>query len=1111
MMDKSLKIQVYGLIPFFSSRWIDTETGRRSDVPHHFIYSQRKAVKRVIFEGDHAVGVEYVNDATSDPESDRSIFVAWASRLVVISAGASGSPAILERSGIGQRDILEKHGVDLKIDLPGAGESYQDHHAMIVPYLASDDADTLYALFRGDEVKEKDILMGAEQTMLYEKGTRLIARNGFDAGIKMRTSKDDLKILGPAAFKSRWDSFFADSDKLVIWLGVGSVLLTPLLQLSRGQYQCTTPQAFQCGLYTDYPESTGSVHISSSEDANAPYDFNTSFFKYVYTVEDTYLKTLFLDGSEATWSHDRTPDVHAPNIVYSAEDDLAIEQYIKKYAWNLCYEASSGRRVIDSQLKRIRNQGVKGCRPSDMSIAPQNVGANNYSTALVIGEKAASIISDELSTTAQMMQTSNAGNKPQYVKSGLVFVITVPSLLTKLKLAPSQASPAVIHVTMLTPFTMTSTASTMATSTSQEMFDIIFAGGGATACVTAGRIAAANPTLKILVLVFHSPLFSGKLKKTLAKILEAGPHTHGLQEYTQPGRYFSNLRNQGHMFTFHTANPSKAVAGRSIVVASGRCVGGGSGVNSYLIEAVTAYTRAAASDYDDWENLYGNTGWSSRDLIPLLQKVASIIVELFRSLTLFKAESYQSPTKNSTHGTLGPIKVSLADTEINLAEQFINVIRKYDLERQYAEDVNDFSASNSYGRWARYIDLQSGTRSDTAEGYIYNLRNTNNLKILDRSRVVRIIFEGTRAVGVEYVGDVIGDETGRSQSFVVQASRLVVVSAGAFGSPAILERSGIGAQAVLEQNSIPVVVNLPGVGQNYMDHNVNFTHYFVSEDADTLDVLFRGSEEEIEPYVNQWKANGTGLMAHNAYDAGVKLRPTEKELQELGPEFSERWNTYFRDAPDKPVMILFACTAYLGKNPAVPRRKYINMCYFICYPIFAGHVHITSGLDPYGKLDFHAGYLEHPADMAVLRWTYKKSREYARRMNSYQGESPIDHPHFPQGSEGSAKAVNKPVDIQSSEIYYTAADNKAIDEYHRKMVETTWHSSLYKMGTCAMKPRAQGGVVDARLNVYGTSDLKVADLSICPGNVGANTYNTAIAVGEKAALIIAEDLGIRIN
>ncbi|KAF9004053.1 GMC oxidoreductase-domain-containing protein [Cyathus striatus] len=613
-----------------------------------------------------------------------------------------------------------------------------------------------------------------------------------------------------------------------------------------------------------------------------------------------------------------------------------------------------------------------------------------------------------------------------------------------------------------------------------ESFDIIFAGGGTTACVTAGRLAEADPSLKIL-------------------IIEIGQHTKERQEHIQPGRCVRNLTTNKELFAFYQANPSTALAGRSVIVSSGKCLGGGSSVN------FTNYTRAASSDYDDWENLYGNKGWSSKHLIPLLKN----------------AETYQSEVHNSTHGTSGPIKVSQSNATIDIAKQFLHVAELYDKERILVNDINDFTTCNGYGRWARYIDINSGRRSDAAHGYIYSLEGKkHNIHILTQARVIRVLFEGIRAIGVEYIEEVENTENGVASVSIARASKMVLISAGAFGSSSILERSGIGAKHILEKNGIPQVVDLPGVGEHYMDHNVVLSPFFAVEHVDTMDIIYHGKEEELKPYVEEWARTGGGLMAQSGIDAGIKIRPIEKDLDDLGPEFRKRWNTHFAYAPDKPLLQIAPFTAYVGPHSEVPHRKCFTMEYIADYPLSTGHVHITTGLDPHGKLDFRSGFFDNPLDIAVLRWAYKKGREFARRMPSYRGEYGLGHPEFVNGSQAICQEADGPVSIDTPNILYTTEDDQAIDLFlrqtgnykiltaHKKdtdlrcVVETTWHS----MGTCAMKAREQDGVVDNRLNVYGVSCLKVVDCSIIPSNVGANTYNTAIAIGEKAALLVAEEL-----
>ncbi|KAK7041424.1 hypothetical protein VNI00_009290 [Paramarasmius palmivorus] len=590
-----------------------------------------------------------------------------------------------------------------------------------------------------------------------------------------------------------------------------------------------------------------------------------------------------------------------------------------------------------------------------------------------------------------------------------------------------------------------------------DKYDIIFAGGGTTACVTAGRLAALDPSLKIL----HIP-----------KLIEAGPHTHELQDHVQPARFYRNLTLPKDTYSHHIGPVTDALGGRAAIVPSGRCVGGGSSVNFVM------YTRASASDYDDWEKL-GNPDWGSNSLIPLSNK----------------AETYQLDQRSDNrHGTNGPIKISHSGLDTNVGQAFLEVAKAYDPERGIMEDANDFTTCDRYSKWHRhvYVDAESGKRSDVAHHYIYNQETNKNLQILVKHRVLRLIVENNRAVGVEYVSE--GDRRSSPlKTSKAYASRLVVLSSGSFGSPAILERSGIGSKKVLSDCGVEQVVDLPGVGENYNDHNIVFPPYLASEDIETITDIFRGTDEVMEPHLQQWLKEGKGVMASNGIDAGIKMRPNAKDLVELGESFAPLWDEFFSKNPDKPVMWMGLVSGYLGVNAAI--KKAYCMGYYTEYPKAIGHVHIRSGTDPYAPLDFNPRYLEHDADVAVLRWGYKRSREFARRVRFYRGEVAAEHPKFPEGSSAAAKETSGPVDVNAEDIVYTKEDDKAIDDYTR-------------LGTCAMKPREQGGVVDARLNVYGVQGLKIADLSIAPLNVAANTYNTALIIGEKASLIIAEDLGL---
>ncbi|KAF9563188.1 hypothetical protein CPC08DRAFT_334488 [Agrocybe pediades] len=295
------------------------------------------------------------------------------------------------------------------------------------------------------------------------------------------------------------------------------------------------------------------------------------------------------------------------------------------------------------------------------------------------------------------------------------------------------------------------------------------------------------------------------------------------------------------------------------VVPSGRALGGGSSVNFMM------YMRPAPSDYVDWETNHGNKGWGSKELIPLLKK----------------AETYQPNPHHPSHGYSGPLKISFASGHRNQGTRF---------------------------------------KCFRLNGY-QPLGDTAALK--RRAKVVRVIFEGKHAVGVEYINDEIGRVKGvtMAQPILVRASRLVVLSAGAFGTPSILERSGVGSAEVLKKHGVKQIIDLPGVGENYMDHNVIFSPYHPSEDAETMDMAFRGNEEEVKR-----RSMGKGVFANNGIDAAIKLRPNEAELQTMSAAFDERWKSYYANKPDRPVMLLGSMAAYVGLNPAIPRGKYFSCC-----------------------------------------------------------------------------------------------------------------------------------------------------------------------------------------
>ncbi|KAI1771752.1 GMC oxidoreductase [Hypoxylon cercidicola] len=404
-------------------------------------------------------------------------------------------------------------------------------------------------------------------------------------------------------------------------------------------------------------------------------------------------------------------------------------------------------------------------------------------------------------------------------------------------------------------------------------------------------------------------------------------------------------------------------------------------------------------------------------------------------------------------------------------------------------------------RAMRYIS-PDGKRQDTAHAYLHpRLRDGKhpNLHVLVESRVERVVFDGKKAVGVTYRPNPITKLQGVSRT--VKARRMVILSCGAIGTPLLLERSGVGSPEVLNRAGVPVVASVPGVGRHYEDHHMMVYSYRSKlAPEETLDGLHAGHLKRDELIHDK-----ADILGWNSMDAQCKLRPSEADISSLGPAFRDAWDKEFRDYPDKPMMIMSLVACYPGDIRTVPAGQYFSIATFSLYPFSRGHVHVTGpNLDD--TPDFDLGFFAdaHGVDVKKHVWAYKKQREIVRRMAVYAGEVASSHPSFPRHSKAACVETEVPLGHDVPDIEYSAEDDAIIEEWVRGHVDTTWHS----LGTCKMAPYEKHGVVDPSLSVYGVEGLKVADLSIPPSNVGANTNNMAMAIGEKASDIFIRELGL---
>ncbi|KAI8264653.1 Alcohol oxidase [Colletotrichum sp. SAR11_239] len=322
--------------------------------------------------------------------------------------------------------------------------------------------------------------------------------------------------------------------------------------------------------------------------------------------------------------------------------------------------------------------------------------------------------------------------------------------------------------------------------------------------------------------------------------------------------------------------------------------------------------------------------------------------------------------------------------------------------------------------------------------------------------------------------------------------------------PALFERNTLpGSDTALfwKANKSPQLADREPIVETGDHHFVGYVYRTSLTQNETINGIARDDRGRDVPAMI---AADDPQLGWNGHDASSKLRPSPADIAALGPEFQEVWDRDFKDSPNRPLMIWGLFNAFFGDPSILPDdAEYVTTAPWVTYPYARGHVHITGPTidDDY---DFDPGWLldENDIDLKSHIWGYKTQRRMARQMDIFRGELASGQPKFPEGSKAAVVEVaDGPI---GEDVEYSAEDEAAIVQYIRENIGTSRHP----LGTCKMAPREATGVVDANLNVYGVSGLKIADLSVPPHQVAANTYNTALMLGEKAADMIIQELGL---
>ncbi len=526
--------------------------------------------------------------------------------------------------------------------------------------------------------------------------------------------------------------------------------------------------------------------------------------------------------------------------------------------------------------------------------------------------------------------------------------------------------------------------------------DVVIVGGGAAGCVLAARLSQ-DPRRRVL-------------------LLEAGPtHRHPL--VTMPLgslQLFGSARDWD-----YRTEPVPGCAGRRMTWTRGKMLGGSTGINTMI------YVRGNRLDYDDWAAA-GNAGWSWDDCLPYFQRV----------------EDRHRPSGSWGRG--GPVHVGDVSGLFPIGEAFVAACENAGIPRN-----DDFNGASQQGAGFFQVTAKDGRRVSAASAYLDPAIRRPNLEVRTGAPVARVLFEGSRAVGVELAAE------GAPERIDCGA---VILCGGAIASPQILQRSGVGPVAVLEAAGVPVLHERPGVGANLRDHlHVPVLHRCADRDA-TVDRFDLRSELRVARELLRWVLFKRGWGTVTGPEAGAFLRSDE--------------------GLDRPDVQLHFGAAY-WKEPG-PLERSDGPHFFSTAGLLrqrsSGRVTIRTA-DPAAPPVIEPAYLEHPDDVKALVWAVRT----ALRVH---GSEPLAR--YDAGRRLPAPGVD---------------DHEALERFVREHAQTIYHA----VGTCRMGP-TETDVVDARLRVRGLERLWVADTSVMPTLPSGNTMAPTYMVAEKGADLMAADV-----
>lgn len=526
-------------------------------------------------------------------------------------------------------------------------------------------------------------------------------------------------------------------------------------------------------------------------------------------------------------------------------------------------------------------------------------------------------------------------------------------------------------------------------------FDHVVIGGGSAGCVLAGRLSE-DPAVRVCLLeaggsdasvLIHCPA-------GLAVLARTGQHNWGLQTTPQPG-----------------------LGGRSGYQPRGKVLGGSSSVNAMI------YVRGHPDDYDHWAAA-GNPGWAWRDVLPY-----------------FLRAEHNERGASAWHGTGGPLNVADLQSPQRASRAFVEA----GVQAGHARN-GDFNGASCEGVGLYQVTHRAGERHSVAKGYLTPHLSRPNLRVITGAHATRILFEGRRAVGVEY------RQGGQTQQ--VRAACEVLLSAGALLSPQLLMLSGVGPGDELQRHGIAVVHDLPGVGEHLHDHPDVVQVMDAPALTDSFGISLGGALRVLRGLWD-WRAHRTGMLTSNFAEAGGFIKSHADEPR-----------------PDLQLHFVVGKLLDHGRKASWGHGYSCHVC--LLQPKSRGRVTLASA-DPMAAPLVDPAFLSDPDDLQRLVRGVRRMREIlAQPALARLGARELPH---------SARAQS---DAQ-------------IEQFIRDWADTIYHP----VGSCRMGPGPLD-VVDSQLRVHGLQGLRVVDASIMPRIVSGNTNAPTVMIAERAVELIRQ-------